>query len=348
MRAPSFWWREAGLTAAMLAPVAAAYGAVAARRMRHGGRDVGIPVVCLGNLTLGGAGKTPAALAVGRMLLASGERPFFLTRGYGGRLAGPLQVDAARHDAGAVGDEPLLLARVAPTVVARDRVAGAEAARAGGAGVVVMDDGFHNPSLVKHLSILAVDGRRAIGNARVFPAGPLRAPLEVQFDRAHALLVIGDASGARALTAEAQARGLSVFHGRLEPDAAALAALAGRQVLAFAGIGDPEKFFATLDAAGIAAPVRRGFGDHHRYGAAEAAALVGEAERRVLVLLTTEKDAARLAGDEAAGALAARARALPVTLVLDDAERFRTFVLDRLRRESSRSRITPPLRESGA
>jgi tetraacyldisaccharide 4'-kinase len=328
MRAPSFWWRQPGPAAAVLAPVAAAYGAIAARRMRQAGRDVGVPVVCIGNLTLGGAGKTPTALAVGRMLMAAGARPFFLTRGYGGRLRGPLQVDAARHTAREVGDEPILLARLAPTVVARDRVAGAAAARAGGADVVVMDDGFHNPSLAKHCAILVVDGRRAIGNARVFPAGPLRAPLAAQLDLAHALIVIGEAGGAAAVAAEGE--GLPVFHAALAPDAAAVAALAGRPVLAFAGIGDPEKFFATLDAAGIAAPVRRGFGDHHRYTAAEASALVGEAERRSLTLLTTEKDAARLAGAAEAAALAARARTLPVSLVLAEEARFRAFVLERL------------------
>jgi tetraacyldisaccharide 4'-kinase len=332
MRAPSFWWRQAGLAAALLAPVATAYGAVAAWRMRWPGRDIGIPIVCVGNLTLGGAGKTPTALALGRMLAAAGERPFFLTRGYGGRRAGPLRVDPARHDAGEVGDEPLLLARAAPTIVARDRLAGAQAARAGGASVVVMDDGFHNPSLVKHLALLVVDATRAIGNARVFPAGPLRAPLAAQLARAHAVIVIGEADGAGAVTGAEQARGLPVFRGRLAPDAAAVAALSARQVLAFAGIGNPDKFFATLDAVGIRAPVRRGFPDHHRYAPAEVSALLREADRHNLLLLTTEKDLARLAGDHAGAELAARARALPVTLVLDDEERFRGFVLERLKR----------------
>src|SRR5262245_58242420 len=138
MRAPTFWWREPGLISASLAPVAALYGAVAAWRMRRQGRDVGVPVVCIGNLTLGGAGKTPTALALGRMLHAAGRRPFFLTRGYGGALGGPLIVEAQKHTALEVGDEPLLLARVAPTIVARDRVAGAAKARAAGAGTIVM------------------------------------------------------------------------------------------------------------------------------------------------------------------------------------------------------------------
>src|SRR5262245_12302991 len=199
MRAPSFWWRDAGPAAALLTPLAAAYGAVAAWRMRQPGRDPGIPVVCVGNLTVGGAGKTPTALALGRLLQDAGERPVFLTRGYGGRLAGPVRVDPARHAARDVGDEPLLLARLADTIVARDRIAGAERARQDGATVVVMDDGFQNPSLAKHLALVVVDGARAIGNAGVFPAGPLRAPLAAQFARAHALIVVGEPGGAAAV-----------------------------------------------------------------------------------------------------------------------------------------------------
>jgi len=330
MDAPSFWWREPGFISASLSPTAALYGAVAAWRMRRRGREVGVPVVCIGNLTLGGAGKTPTALALGRLLHAAGRRPFFLTRGYGGTLAGPLIVDTEKHTARHVGDEPLLLARIAPTVVARDRVAGAAMARDAGAGLVVMDDGFQNPSLQKHLAILAIEGRYGIGNGRVFPAGPLRAPLVAQLARAHALVVIGEAAGAAAVVAACRARGRKIFHGRLAPDAAAVAALTTRPVLAFAGIGHPEKFFATLDAAGIAAPVRRSFPDHHRYTAAEAGALVAEAERANLTLLTTEKDVARLAGDAAVAPLARRARALPVTLTLDDTDGLRRFVLEHL------------------
>lgn len=327
MRAPSFWWRASGFAAALLAPAAVLYGAVAARRMDERGCEVGIPVVCIGNLTLGGAGKTPTALTVGRLLGAAGRRPGFLTRGYGGSLDGPIMVDAARHVAREVGDEALLLARAAPTIVSRDRPAGARALCAAGTAVVVMDDGFQNPSLVKHLAILVIDARRAIGNGRVFPAGPLRAPLERQLARAQALVVIGEGSAAAPVATAARAGGLAVFTGRLAPDAAAVAALAGDRVLAFAGIGDPEKFFATLDEAGVAAPVRRSFPDHYRYGASDAAALLAEAERNRLVLLTTEKDGARLAGDDPVAALARQARALPVRLVLDDEERFAEFLL---------------------
>jgi tetraacyldisaccharide 4'-kinase len=263
------------------------------------------------------------------LLLEAGRRPFVLSRGYGGRLAGPLQVDATAHRAADVGDEPLLLARVAPTVVARDRVAGAEAARAAGADVIVMDDGFQNPWLRKDASLIVIDGRRGIGNGRVFPAGPLRAPLQAQLDRADAMLVIGEPSDTTMSVAGviAAAPGLPVFHGRLEPDAEALAALRPRKVLAFAGIGDPDKFFATLAGAGVEVRARQAFPDHHRYSAAEAANLIAQAERDGLVLVTTEKDLARLQGEGDLGALAGLARALPVKLLVTEADAFRQFIL---------------------
>ena len=324
MKAPGFWWKEPGIAAALLAPFATIYGAVAARRLAQGGARAEIPVICVGNPTVGGAGKTPTAIAIARLLIAAGERPMFLTRGYGGRLAGPVMVEPT-HSAAQVGDEPLLLARVAPAVVAEERVSGARFAKAHGASAIVMDDGFQNPSLTKDLAILVVDAR-GIGNGRVVPAGPLRAPLEPQLARASALLVVG--AGAPAIEKAARERGVAVFHGALEPDAGAVAALRGRKVLAFAGIGDPEKFFATLAQAGIDAPVRRGFSDHHRYSAAEARALIRAAEQDKLDLLTTEKDLARLQDDATVATLAERARALPVTMKIDETDAFAGLVRD--------------------
>jgi tetraacyldisaccharide 4'-kinase len=330
MMAPAFWWREPGWQAGALAPLAAIYGLIAGRRMARPGRAVGVPVVCIGNLTVGGAGKTPSALAVARMLIAAGARPFFITRGYGGRLRGPVRVEADRHSAADVGDEPLLLARLAPTIVARDRVAGAAAAQAAGASVIVMDDGFQNPSLVKQCSVVVIEADRGIGNGIVLPAGPLRAPLAAQLAKADAILVIGEGTGAMPIVNAAVERGISVSRGRLVADPAAVAACTG-PVLAFAGIGNPAKFFATLKGAGVAAPVRRAFPDHHRYTAVDATALVREAERAKLTLLTTEKDAARLAGDDALSALRERVRVLPVTLAMEDAAAFRQFLLEKLR-----------------
>lgn len=327
MREPAFWWRAPGVSAALLWPWATVYGAIAASRMARGGSSAGIPVICVGNPTLGGAGKTPAAIAVANILDAAGRKPFVLSRGYGGALEGPVRVDVAKHRAADVGDEPLLLARTAPTVVARDRAAGAQAAQAGGAGVIVMDDGFQNPTLIKDLSILVVDGRRGIGNAKVFPAGPLRAPLDVQLSRAQALLVIGPGEAGERVARDARAQGLPVFHGRLEPDAQALAALKTRPVLAFAGIGDPEKFFATLREAGVDVRAAIAFPDHHRFRRHEARDLIERAQREGLVPVTTEKDLARLAGEDDLAVLAGVVRALPVRLAVSETDAFRDLVL---------------------
>jgi tetraacyldisaccharide 4'-kinase len=320
MQAPGFWWRKSGAAAALLSPIAAIYGAVAGRRLAQSGARAGVPVICIGNPTVGGAGKTPTAIAVARLLIGAGEHPAFLTRGFGGRLAGPVLVETS-HTANDVGDEPLLLWRVAPTVVSRDRVAGARHAIAAGATVIVMDDGFQNPALAKDLSILVIDGARGIGNGHVIPAGPLRAPLALQLERAHAVLIVGEGDGAMPATK------LPTFRARLQPDSAAIASLKGRRVLAFAGIGDPQKFFATLAAAGINAQIQRGFADHHRYRADEATALLAEAERRDLALVTTEKDLARMQGDPSLAALAARVHVLPVELIVSEQDKFRQLVL---------------------
>jgi len=325
MREPAFWWRAG--TGGLLAPLAALYGAAAALRMRTRGREAGVPVICLGNFTVGGAGKTPAALAVAQLLHAAHERPFFLSRGYGGRLAGPVRVSSALHRAADVGDEPILLARLAPTVVARNRVAGAAFARSAGASVIIMDDGFQNPSLVKDLNLVLVDGRRGVGNGRIVPAGPLRAPLERQLARAQALIVVGSPDGAARVIERAERRKVPVFHGRLEPDRAVIKAIGQRKVLAFAGIADPEKFFATLNSAGIQMANRAGFPDHHRFSAAEGLDLVTQAQANNLMLLTTEKDLARLAGEPDLQQLAAHATALPVRLVVEEQDLLRELIL---------------------
>ena len=331
MREPAFWWQPGA--GALLRPLAAFYGAVAARRMRSPGRSVGVPVICLGNLTVGGSGKTPAALTVGRLLLAAHQHPFFLTRGYGGQLAGPVQVDPATNSAAAVGDEPLLLARLAPTIVARNRLEGAKAARRAGATVIVMDDGFQNPTLAKELSILLVDSRRGIGNGRIIPAGPLRAPLEVQIARAQAVVVVvGSGAAPEAVMQSVSRHNVALFHGRLEPDRDTLSELQGRKVLAFAGIADPDKFFTTLTESGVTVAERAGFPDHHRYTATEAQTLIARAEAGNLILVTTEKDFARLTGDANLASLAARASALPVRLAIDEQQQFRQMVLDVLPR----------------
>lgn len=319
MREPDFWWEKPGIAARLLSPFALIYGAIAGWRMRRSGFRAGIPVVCIGNFTLGGAGKTPSAIAIAKLLAAQGHSPFFLTRGYGGRLAGPIRVDPARHRAFDVGDEPLLLARYMPTVVARNRAAGAMLAQAEGGTVIVMDDGLQNPSLHKDLSIAVVDARRGLGNAYVFPAGPLRAPLSWQAAKVQAVLAVGTGQGLAAAATLARSHGLPLLRAHLQPEHDVAKAIGAQRVLAFAGIGDPDKFFATLASVGIEAAVKQRFADHHAYREDDAARILARCEADNLIPVTTEKDMARLQGqDGARGRLAGAAKAIPVTLIPDE------------------------------
>ena len=297
--APRFWWRKAGPAALVLAPVGAVYGAITARRMASTGARIGVPVLCIGNFVVGGAGKTPTAIAVARRLTARGQSPAFVSRGYGRRrLRGTkrsvTQVEPSRDLAEDVGDEPLLLARAAPCYVSDDRVAAALAAVAAGATVVVMDDGFQNPRLCKDASLVAVDGTSGIGNGFCLPAGPLRAPLSRQWPSTTLLAVIGAGPAGEALAADAIDHGIGVLRGGLEPDAEAVAALRNRRLLGFSGIGRPEKFFETLTACGLDLAGRLGFPDHHWFTEHDRNALLRAAAETGSRLVTTEKDIVRL------------------------------------------------------
>jgi tetraacyldisaccharide 4'-kinase len=326
VREPAFWHRRTSLLSGLLAPLGALYGAVAATRLTQPGFDVGIPVLCIGNYHVGGAGKTPATLALVRLLRAMDETPVVLSRGYGGRLGGPVNVDPQRHTAADVGDEPRMMARAVPVVVARDRIEGAALARSRNASVILMDDGFQNPAIVKDASLIVIDGNRGLGNGRVFPAGPLRAPLEAQLARTDALILVGSGSAADKVAGAIAAQGAPVLRARLVPDAASVAALAGKRVLAFAGIGDPARFFATLRASGIDVVAEKAFADHHPFSQDEIASLVAQASPEGLVLVTTEKDLARL------GAVPGTEAMVPfaVSMEFDDPVTLRRFVTDRL------------------
>jgi tetraacyldisaccharide 4'-kinase len=235
-------------------------------------------------------------------------------------------VDLAQHKAEDVGDEPLLLARVAPVVVSRDRVSGADAARKAGASVIVMDDGFQNPSLRKDVALAVVDSHRGVGNACVFPSGPLRAPLAVQLDATDVIIASGDGAAAAHLTEHVERKGGLALKARIVPASEAVAALRGKRVLAFAGIGDPERFFATLRASNIDVVMTRSFADHHTFTVNEIAQLVAEARAASLTLVTTEKDFVRIgssAGD-------AGIQPFPVALAFEDEAVLRHFMALRL------------------
>lgn len=297
MRAPAFWWRGTpSLIARLLQPIGALYGAITLRRMRRQGARCGLPVICVGNFVTGGAGKTPSVLALARMLAAMGERPIALSRGYGGKITGPVRVDPARHDAVAVGDEPLLMAHRLPVVVSRDRPAGAALAGETGASLVLMDDGLQNPSLAKDLRIAVVDGASGIGNGLCLPAGPLRAPFDGQIGEIDAVLVIGPGAAGETVAARSLAAGKRVIRARLAVEPALRARLAGLPVLAASGIGRPEKFAATLREAGAAILAEARFGDHHAYGPGDVAALLQQADAHGgCAVAVTEKDMVKLA-----------------------------------------------------
>jgi tetraacyldisaccharide 4'-kinase len=322
-RTPGFW-REDGLVPRLLSPIAAVWGAVAARRMAAPARArADLPVIVVGNLTAGGAGKTPTVIALVDRLRRLGFRPAVLSRGYGGADPGPLRVDVAADIAARVGDEPLLLAAHAPTIVARDRAAGLPLVGESGADVLVLDDGFQTTALEKDLRIVVVDAGAGIGNGRVLPAGPLRAPLDRQLDRTDLLVVIdsGEASAPSTLrlVAEARRRGLPVVAARLV--ARAPETVAGRRVLAHAGIGRPEKFAAGLAAAGAHVVALEAFADHRPLGRADAERLLARAAADDLLPVTTEKDAARARGAEpAVRRLFEASIVFPVDLVFEQAD----------------------------
>jgi tetraacyldisaccharide 4'-kinase len=306
VRAPDFWRRRTP-TSALLWPLGVVYALCGrVRDFLAAPWQAPIPVLCVGNIVAGGAGKTPVALALGAHFRARGRAVHFLTRGYRGRLAGPVRVDPAQHRSRDVGDEPLLLAAVAPTWVARDRRKGAEAAIAAGAELIVMDDGLQNPSIFKLFSFLVIDGGYGFGNGRVMPSGPLREPIGRGLGRAQAVVLVGDD---RTGVAKRLPRTLPLLTARLVPDEAALT-LAGKAVVGFAGIGRPEKFFETLVEMGCKLVEGMPFPDHHVYSPEDVMLVCEIAAKHGAQPVTTMKDYVRLPED-------ARAMVTPVAVTLE-------------------------------
>lgn len=318
MRPPAFWFADParpGPAARALAPLGTLYATVTARRIARGRpRHLPVPVICVGNINAGGTGKTPTVTALAQRLAARGIAVHILTRGHGGSAPGPLRVDDRRHDATLTGDEALLHAAFAPTWVARDRAAGAGAALAAGAQAILLDDGHQNPALHKDLSLVVVDAARGFGNGRVLPAGPLREAPAAGLARADMLLSLGDAP------AQAQFQRLwgpvigTLPHltGRLVPLPTGMD-WAGRRVLAVAGIGDPDKFFATLRGLGADLAGCVALDDHQPIPPALLARLSAQARALGAQIVTTEKDAVRLPATDRAQVLT-----LPVRLQPDD------------------------------
>lgn len=292
--APPFWWERPDWRACVLAPAAWIYGAVARRRLLGSiPPKVAAPVLCIGNFTVGGAGKTPTAIAFASAAKAKGLKPGIVSRGYGGTYSGLHLVDPERDPAKLVGDEPLLLARHAPVALSADRFKAAQHLLELGCNFIIMDDGFQSARLDVDFALLVVDSTRGIGNGKVIPAGPLRAPLRDQMTKTGAVLIIGNGDAADFVIRQAARAARPIYQAQLVPSSQAV--VADRRWLAFAGIGNPDKFFASVVEAGGEVAKTRSFPDHYPYTAEDVRELIDMADKSRLGLITTAKDQVRLA-----------------------------------------------------
>ena len=330
--APPFWWGKPGWQAALMWPASFLFGRASARRMdSQPGHSVEVPVICVGNFIVGGAGKTPTTMLLAKHIRKRGMKPGILSRGYGGGITTATVVEPGKHNAHDVGDEALLHANITTTVISADRPSGADLLVAQGCDFIIMDDGFQNPSLHKDFCLVVVDSRRGLGNGFTMPAGPLRVPFGRQLLHVDAVLVIGDEDGASNVIRKVARAGKPVFHAEMRM--IGKSKWAGKQVLAYAGIADPSKFFSMLEDAKVKVVDRQGYGDHHTFSEEDVEDLFDRANRQKLDIVTTSKDAARLKemGDVQAKLLEA-SQIIEVDLIPEDSmqiERVLDIAIDR-------------------
>ncbi|MEN0040237.1 MAG: tetraacyldisaccharide 4'-kinase [Pseudomonadota bacterium] len=344
--APSWWYAKPGLAAWALSPLAAIYGRIGAMRMASAPKAISrLPVLCVGNFVAGGAGKTPTAIAIAKQVRAMGLRPGFLSRGYGSNAKGAVVVDVKSHNARDVGDEPMVLALYATTVVSPDRQAGAALLQANDVDFIIMDDGFQNPTLRKDMNLVVVDGTRGVGNGFAMPSGPLRASLQQQLRYADRLLLIGSGAASKDVVRRAARMAKPI----LQADIAVRQGerFDGRKVMAFCGLADPEKFFATLKALGADVVEEKAFGDHHAYSAGECRELLTRSQELGLPLVTTQKDEVRLVrAGEAQAELRKAIDVLVIDLLFETEKTVRSLIEDTKKRAANYRLKNPPNIES--
>lgn len=327
--APSFWWRKPDWRAYALYPLSRIYGLVSGRRMINARRaKLDLPVLCVGNFTVGGTGKTPLAIALAKQARSMHLNPGFLSRGYGGSINEPHLVDRQRDSARLVGDEPLLLAEHAPTVTALNRAAGAALLVEHGCDFIIMDDGFQSAHLHMDYALVVVDGRYGVGNGHVIPAGPLRARLVDQVRFATGIVRMGEDRGGEAVVRQAARAGRPIFEASIRPRDGD--SFAGRRFLAFAGIGHPDKFFNTIAEVGGSVVMSRSFPDHHVYSNEELAELSATAKSAGLEMITTAKDAIRMRNGTASKEFVDRLVVLEIDAVFETPQSAARIVADTL------------------
>lgn len=316
--APPFWWKRNSWQGYALSPVSYIFGKLAAKRMKLGtAKRVNVPVICVGNFVVGGGGKTPTVHMLAKHIISKGYKVGILSRGHGGAITSETVVDLDKHNAHDVGDEALMHAEITTTVVSPNRVNGAKLLVSKKCTLIIMDDGFQNPSLHKDFSLVLADAKRGLGNGFAMPGGPMRVSFKDQLQHTDAVLITGKGDAALEVVRKSARAGKPVFESHIKIEGKS--AFKDERYLAYAGIADPEKFFLTLEDISTKVIEKRAFGDHHVFTEEECANLIDRSKNEKLQLVTTQKDASRLKGmGEAQDKLLELSQVVKITLISEN------------------------------